>query len=127
MAGKELMDGSRLADMFVAGARDAFVRRGFGGKEADALVDYTCKQAASRKVPLDRYDDEEDTWWSRNKSWLIPSLVGILAFKAGGAAEKYGRPDEGGPRNALNLLFKKINTASGRVFGERWSSLTEAR
>lgn len=101
-----------LADMFAAGAYSAALDAGMEKDAADRFVLDVCKESAARNF---RYDDEEEegTWWERNKSWAFPSAVGLLAFLAGSDAGKNGRPDRSPFSNAMHLAYKRIKALFG--------------
>lgn len=108
MDARELVGDFDLASMFMAGAASA-VAGTMSRDEAGDFVSGLCKQAAKRLRSRDDEDeDEDDTFWKRNKHWLIPSIVGGLAFMAGGQVMRYGRRDRGPFRNAWDAL--------GRIF-----------
>ena len=105
------LEGMDLAALFAAGAASALKGRELPGPEAEAFVRGVCKQAAMGKVAS--YDDEEDTFWGRNKNWLIPTIVGALAFKLGGDAGRFGRQDKSYLENLMTNLWGGFKSLLG--------------
>lgn len=102
-----------FAAMFAAGAATAAKEHGMSEKDAEAFVGGLCKEAARGRHNFEDADDEGETFWSRNKSWLIPTLVGSLAFYAGADGKRHGRLDRGYLSNAGNRLWDRVKTLVG--------------
>lgn len=108
------LDGKRLAELFAAGAYSVASERGMSKPDAERFALGVCKQAASGNARYDDDDDgDEDTWWGRNKSWLIPTMVGGLAFYLGSEGGQNGRLDSSHPRNALREVGKRLKSLLG--------------
>lgn len=109
--------------LFVAGAFSKLEEKGYTEKEAESVVSTLLKQAAPRYY----YEGEDDdsTWWSRNKSWMIPTLVGSAAFMVGNDAGRNGRKDRGALTNAGALLWKRVKALFGIVDDPMWTAMTE--
>lgn len=114
----EKMSGEAVAEMFAAGAYSAAVENGMSEKDAEAFTMEVCKQASSR-------DDEGDTWWGRNKGWLLPTLIGTGAFLIGNDAGKNGRADRNAFQNAGSLFMKRIRALLGISSDPMFKSLTQ--
>ena len=82
-------------------------------KDAEAFVGGLFKEAARGRYNFEDMDDGEDTFWSRNKGWLIPAIVGSLAFYAGADGERHGRRDRGYLSNAGNRLWDRVKVLAG--------------
>jgi len=117
------VEGVDFAAMFAAGAASVALRRGMSEKDAEAFVDGLCKEAARGRYNFE--DADEDTFWSRNKSWLIPAIVGSLAFYAGADGERHGRLDRGYLSNAGHRIFDRVKTLFGFGYDPIFKSLTE--
>ena len=102
-----------FAAMFAAGAASAARGHGMSEKDAEAFVGGLFKEAARGRYNFEDADDNEETFWSRNKGWLIPTLVGSLAFYAGADGERHGRLDRGYLSNAGNRLWDRVKTLVG--------------
>ena len=117
-----------MEHMFAEGVRSVAADRGMSEKDAEAFVSYVCKEAASGKRRYDDDDDdEEDTWWGRNKSWLIPTLVGTGAFLVGADAGRNGRPDRSYLSNAGSLLWHRVKKLVGMTDDPLWKSISRAQ
>lgn len=112
-------EGRLVARMFAEGACSAARAHGFSDEDSASIASCAVKEAASGGRG---WDDEEDTLWSRNKSWIIPALVGSLAFYAGADGERNGRRDRGYLSNAGRNIVKKL----GKLFGVIDDPLTDA-
>ena len=120
------LDEKTLANLFTAGARQAFVQAGGSEKDAEAFVLEVCKEAAARRVRWDEDDaEDEGTWWSRNKGWALPTGIGIGAFLLGGDAGRNGRPDRSYLSNAGSLFWERLKALLGLPDSALWRSLTE--
>lgn len=103
-----------LADMFAAGAYSTALDAGMEKDSADRFVSLVCKEAAASRVMYDEdEDDEEGTWWSRNKKWALPTSIGLAAFLAGADAGRNGRPDRSHFSNALGLFYNRLKALFG--------------
>jgi hypothetical protein len=119
------LDDGIIATMFSAGAYSALEGRGMSSNDADAFVAHVCKEASSKSF---RYDeDEDDTWWSRNKGWALPTAIGAGAFILGADAGRNGRPDRSPFSNAGNLLWERVKALLGVPDSALWRSMTETR
>ena len=115
-----------IAALFAAGAYSAVSESGLSGKAADSFVSGVCKQAAVKSAS-GRYDDDEEegTWWERNKRWALPTGIGLAAFLIGGDAGRNGRPDKGHFSNALDLFWKRLGALLGFTDNPLWKSVTK--
>lgn len=102
-----------FAAMFAAGAASAARGHGMPEKDSEAFVGGLFKQAARGRYNFEDVDDGEDTFWSRNKGWLIPAIVGSMAFYAGADGERHGRRDRGYLSNAGNRLWDRVKVLAG--------------
>lgn len=118
----KLDDGS-IATMFSAGAYSALDGSGIDAKDADAFVAHVCKEAVARRVMFD--EDEDDTWWSRNKGWALPTAIGAGAFLLGADAGRNGRPDRSYFSNTGSLLWERVKTLLGIPNSDLWRSMTK--
>lgn len=110
----EKMSGESIDCLFAAGAYSAAMEKGMSEKDAEAFAVEVCKQAAARKVRWDEdEEDEGDTWWSRNKHWALPTLVGTGAFLVGADAGRNGRYDRSHLSNAGSLLYRRLRSLLG--------------
>lgn len=105
--------------MFAAGAVKAAMESGMQEKDACAFADYMCKAAASD------WDGEDDTFWSRNKGWIIPTGIGALAFWLGADAGRHGRPDRGILSNAGSLMWNRVKALMGVPDSVLWDTTTK--
>ena len=117
-----------LGMMFGAGALSAAHDAGMAEKDAEAFVEYVCKEAAAKRVRLveDDEDDEEDTWWNRNKGWALPTGIGLGAFLLGSNAARESRTDRGHFMNAATYLWNSIRKLFGHSDDPLKKTLTEA-
>lgn len=114
-----------IATMFSAGAYSALDGRGMDAKSADEFVAHVCKEAVAKRVRFD--EDEEDTWWSRNKVWALPTAIGAGAFLLGADAGRNGRPDRNYFSNAGSLLWERVKALLGIPNSDLWRSMTETK
>lgn len=105
-------DGIDYAALFAAGACQYASEMGMSEKDAEAFAEGICKEAVIGGSKL-YDDDEEDTFWKRNKKWLIPTIVGTLAFYAGADGERHGRLDRGYLSNALDQVGRRMRMLFG--------------
>ena len=118
--------GDKLAaTMFSAGAYSALDGYGMDAKAADAFVEHVCKEAVAKRVRFD--EDEEDTWWSRNKGWALPTAIGAGAFIVGADAGRNGRQDRNYFSNAGSLLWERVKALLGVPNSDLWRSMTERK
>ena len=96
-----------------AGAASAARGHGMPEKDAEAFVGGLFKEAARGRYNFEDADDEEETFWSRNKGWLLPAIVGSLAFYAGADGERHGRRDRGYLSNAGNRIWDRVKVLAG--------------
>jgi len=113
-----------FAAMFAAGAAAAAKEHGMSEKDAEAFVGSLCKEAARGRFNFEDIDDGEETFWSRNKSWIIPTIVGSLAFYAGADGERHGRLDRGYLSNAGNRVWDRIKTLFGYGYDPLYNAMT---
>lgn len=109
--------------MFSAGVYSALDGAGIDAKDADAIVAHVCKEAVARRVRFD--EDEEDTWWNRNKGWALPTAIGAGAFLIGADAGRNGRPDRNYFSNAGSLLWERVKALLGIPNSDLWRSMTK--
>ena len=115
-----------LNTLFAAGAHSALDGFGLSKEASDAFVDEVCKVAAARRVRWDEgEDEEEETWWSRNKRWALPALLGTGAFILGADAGRNGRPDRSHLSNAGSLLWERVKALVGIPDSALWRTMTE--
>ena len=120
------MNEETLATLFAAGAHSALTGSGMTEKDAEAFVEGVCKAATARRVRWDEgEDEEEDTWWSRNKRWALPALIGTGAFILGADAGRNGRPDRSHLSNAGSLLWERVKALVGIPDSALWRTVTE--
>ena len=118
-----------LDAMFAAGAYSAYVDMGMREKDAEAVAEEMCKIAARRVRYVDDDDeDKEDTWWNRNKWWVLPSAIGTGAFLLGAnsASSESSRPDRGHWVNAGSYIWNKVKKLFGQSDDPMWNALTRA-
>ena len=115
-----------IATMFSAGAYSALDGSGIDAKDADAFVAHVCKEAVARRVRFDE-DEEEDTWWNRNKGWALPAAIGAGAFLIGADAGRNGRPDRNYLSNAGSLLWERVKAILGIPNSDLWRSMTKVQ
>lgn len=116
-----------ISTMFSAGAYSALDGSGIDAKDADAFVAHVCKEAAARRVRFDEDEDEEDTWWSRNKGWALPAAIGAGAFLVGADAGRNGRPDRNYFSSAGSLLWDRVKALLGEPSSALWESMTKPK
>jgi len=116
-----------LGVMFAAGAASCARMHGMSEKDAEALVDGICKEAARGRYNFEDADaDNKSTFWSRNKKWIIPAIVGSLAFYAGADGERHGRLDRGYISNAGHRIWDRIKTLFGYGYDPLVDSIVSA-
>lgn len=115
------LDDGIIATMFSAGAYSALDGSGMDAKAADAFVAHVCKEAAVGRMD---FDDQNDTWWNRNKSWVIPAALATGAFVIGGDAGRNGRPDRNYFSNAGSLLWERVKALVGIPDNRLWDANT---
>lgn len=116
-----------FAAFFAAGAASAAYRHGMSEKSAESFVEGICKEAARGRYIL---DDEDDTFWNRNKKWIVPALVGTIAFYLGADGERYKRPEWGDKSyvsNAGHRLMERVKTLFGIVPDPLFDSMTKVK
>lgn len=116
----EKPDDINYGAIFAAGAASAAYSHGMSEKDAESFVGGICKEAARGRYNFENSDD--DTFWGRNKNWLIPAIVGSLAFYVGADAERHGRRDRGYLSNAGHRIFDRLNA----LFGINYDPLTRS-
>lgn len=105
--------------MFAAGAARAAAEAGMSEKDANAFSAFFCKAAAMG------WNGEDDTFWSRNKGWIIPTGIGALAFWLGADAGRHGRPDRGIISNAGSLMWNRVKALMGIPDSALWDTMTK--
>lgn len=115
------LDDGIIATMFSAGAYSVLDGNGMGKKAEDAFVEHVCKEAAVGHID---FDDSDDTWWNRNKSWVIPAALATGAFVIGGDAGRNGRPDRNYFSNAGSLLWERVQALLGVPDNRLWDANT---
>ena len=95
------------AAMFAAGAESVLPRTVLE-KDAETFVCGLCKQA----IYGGGYDDES-TFWSRNKNWLLPLIVGSAAWYAGASGERNGRRDRSYLANTVGNIWSRAKALFG--------------
>lgn len=100
----------KVGRMFGMGARRSLVAGGVPEGDAERMSTTMGKSAARR------YDEDDGSFWSDNKSWMIPTLVGLASFMVGDQVGKYGRRDRNAFQNLKDVLFYRIRrgTDTGR-------------
>ena len=103
-----------MAPMFAAGAMMAASEAGLPADDAISVAERLCKEASIGKVAYGgRGEYGEETLWDRNKSWLIPALVGSAAFYLGADGERHGRADRGYLSNAWERVVDRVRELFG--------------
>jgi len=115
------------AALFAAGAYSVASRAGMDSKDAGRFVSEVCKQAAAMRYDVDDDDEEQDTWWSRNKHWALPAALSASAFLIGADAGRNGRPDRSYLSNAGSLFLKRLKALFGISDSDVWRSVTETK
>lgn len=120
---QEMLKGFDLAPSFAAGVASVAYSRGMSEKDAEAFVYGICKEAAGGRY---RYDDEDDTFWSRNKNWLIPTLAASLAYWVGADGNRADNPgfraDSWSITNSARVMGNRLK----RLFGLERTPLQKA-
>jgi hypothetical protein len=98
-----------MATMFAAGAYSIVGKECMSDREKDDAVLGICKQAASGR----RRPGERETLWDRHKSWIIPSLIGSLAFYLGSEGGQKGNPAKSHISNAWDIVKNKAKALLG--------------
>lgn len=120
---RRLVEGFDLAPSFAAGVASVAREHGMNEKDAEAFVCGICKEAAIRR----RIDiDGEDTFWERNKSWLVPAIVGGLSFWAGAEGNNTSRPTYRADSWALPNAFRSLGGRLKVLFGLNQTPLERA-
>jgi hypothetical protein len=114
-----------LEELFAAGAKSVAVENGMSEKDAEDFADRMCKDARPRRVRVVDDDEEEGTWWDRNKAWVIPSAVGLGAFVLGADAGR-GRPDRSAWTNVGRNFIDRLKYIFGTNRGPVEKSMTDA-
>ena len=109
-----------------AGAYAAAREHGMSRDEAIAFASGMTKASAAKIVRWDDGEEEQDTWWSRNKHWALPTAVGAGAFLLGADAGRNGRKDRSSVTNALGLLGQRVKALLGVPTDPLYKSLTQA-
>jgi len=99
---------------------------GMSAKDAGDFVAEVCKQAAAMRYDLDDDDEEQDTWWSRNKHWALPALLTSGAFILGNDVAKKGNPDWGIIDNSIKWTKDKLKALFGVVNDPMMDNFTDA-
>ena len=116
-----------LGMMFGIGAYSAARDVGMAEKDAEAFVEHVCKEAAAKRVKWDEdEDDEDDTWWNRNKGWALPTGIGLGAYLLGANSAMEGRPDRGHWSNLGSYVWKKLTALLGFSPDPMWRATTYA-
>jgi len=106
-----------MAPMFAAGAMMAASEAGLPADDAISVAERLCKEASIGKVAYGGHGGHggyvEETFWDRNKSWLIPALVGSAAFYLGADGERHGRADRGHLSNAWGRVVDRVRELLG--------------
>lgn len=111
---RKIVEGFDLAPSFAAGVASVAREHGMNEKDAEAFVCSICKQAA---LGYGYYDDVNDTFWERNKSRLIPTIVGGLSFWAGAEGNNTSRPTYRADSWALPNAFRSLGGRLNTLFG----------
>lgn len=93
---------------FIKGASDGLVESGAdinNPAAIDVSARLLCKVAKSAR-------DDDDTFWGRNKGWILPTLIGLGAFHVGGIVGRSGRPDK-------SMLSNLGDAVANALFGSR--------
>ena len=114
-----------LEELFAAGAKSVAVENGMSEKDAEDFADRMCKDARPRRVRVVDDDEEEGTWWDRNKAWVIPAAVGLGAFTLGADAGR-GRPDRSAWTNVGRNFIDRLKYIFGTNRGPVEKSITDA-
>jgi hypothetical protein len=121
---RELVKGFDLAPAFEAGVASVAYGRGMSEEDAEAFVGGVCKSAASGQYRF--VDDEDDTFWSRNKHWLIPTLVGGLAYWVGADGNRADNPGFRADSNSIVNSVRVVGKRLERLFGLKKTPLEKA-
>lgn len=107
-----------MADMFAAGCASVAQQMGMPEKDAEAFVGDMCKQAARGRFAYEDEYDDRSTFWSRNKSWLLPIIVGA-------SGERHGRKDRSYLSNAGSNIWQRVKNLFGYNADPIWKAVTE--
>jgi hypothetical protein len=121
---RELVKGFDLTPAFIAGVSSVAYSRGMPEKDTEAFVDGICKAAASGMSPFEDYGD--DTFWSRNKNWMIPTLVCALAYWIGADGNRADNPGFRADSNSIENSVRVMGKRLGRLFGLNKTPLEKA-
>lgn len=114
--------------LFIDGARSVAEQLGSSSDDSAKFANEVMKLAASGKIYLDDEEDgEEDTWWSRNKHWALPTLVGAGALWLGNDAGKNGREDRNVFQNLGTVWGDRLRALLGVVSDPMYRSMTTTR
>ena len=111
------LEGVDVPALFAAGAFTAGACSGMTEKEAEELAFNVCKEAAygrRMRIVQDDEEDEDETFWDRNKWWLVPALVGTGAFLVGSNSGQVKRPDRGHFEGAWDFIKKRMKDLLGQ-------------
>ena len=114
-----------IADTFMSGAYGVAIENGMTEKDAYSFATNMCKEAARRDYDDD--EDEEDTFWGRNKWWLIPTLVGTGAWWLGSNSERHGLPNRGRLSNTWDNIRRRLRGLFGLPDEDNptWRAMTQ--
>lgn len=116
------LDDEHLASLFAAGVLSSFRQAGGTEKDAEAFLGCALEKTARSRHYDDEDDGEDSTWWSRNKSWALPTVLATGAFLIGGDAGKNGRADRSLWSNAGSLMWKRIKAILGYPDDPMWDA-----
>lgn len=105
--------GIDFSALFAAGVAGVAISHGMSEKDAESFTMDICKEAAGGRVRWEEDNQDEDTFWNRNKKWLIPTIVGSLAYYIGADGERHGRRDRGIIDNSINRIWDKTKILLG--------------
>lgn len=108
----EKYEGIDFSALFAAGVAGVAISHGMSEKDAESFTMDICKEAAGKRIRWEE-DEDEDTFWNRNKKWLIPTIVGSLAYYIGADGERHGRRDRGFLANSGNRIWERTKILLG--------------
>ena len=122
------LDRAHEAAMFAAGAHSYLDGR-IPGRDAAAAVESLCKEAG---YGYGYADDERErergrgrgTWWSRNRGWALPTMVGAGALLLGHDAGMRGRPDRSPLSNVWHRVVERLEALMGNPSSPEWRAAT---